>query len=80
MPLDQCKVGDAGIIRMVDAISGDPLRDLGMVPGRHLSVVALFPLGGPIVVTMSSVKIAMSRCIARRVWLDRGVLRHENTV
>ncbi len=71
VPLDQCEAGDVGIIHMVDAISGDPLKDLGVVPGKRLLVVALFPLGGPIIVAMGSVKLAVSRCIARRIWVDR---------
>ncbi|MDW5563517.1 MAG: metal-dependent transcriptional regulator [Methanomassiliicoccus sp.] len=74
MPLTDLSDGDRGKITHLaseDSAKIKRLISMGFVPGRTISVEERIPLGGPILVQMQEMKVALSRDYASKVMVRK---------
>jgi DtxR family Mn-dependent transcriptional regulator len=76
--LEELEPGERATVARVP--DGDPdllryLRELGLVPGSGIEVVALAPFGGPVTIRTDSGDTAISRELARSIGADLALKR-----
>lgn len=74
MPLSDMSGGDQGKITHLaseDSAKIKRLISMGFVPGRRIKVEERIPLGGPILVQMEEMKVALSRDYASKVMVRK---------
>ena len=72
IPLDQLPAGRSGLILTV---GGDPsiarrLMELGLVPGTHVQLLRLAPLGDPIELSVRGVHLSVRRSEAAQIYVS----------
>jgi len=74
MPLTELSGGEQAKITHLSCDSSDKIKRLismGFVPGRRIKVEERIPLGGPILVQMGEMKVALSRDYASKVMVRK---------
>lgn len=73
LTLDKLEVGQTAVVLRLNAVGADRRRlmDLGLLPGTRLLAEFRSPLGDPVAYRVRDTLIALRRCQAREVEIER---------
>jgi len=72
-PLSKLRVGESGMIATFkEELISLRLMEMGCVPGEHIKVVGMAPLGDPIAILVSGYTLAIRKAEAENILIVQG--------